>query len=182
MEVIDGEWLTEMVRLAARPDVGVVGAKLYFPDGTVQHAGVVVGMQGSARHSFEGLERDDPGHFGRAILTQDVSAVTAACMLVRREAFERVRGFDEVAFPVNFSDTDLCLRIGELGYRVVFTPHAELIHHESATRGRSADPEEAHRVIRAFRERWKSKVEKDPFYNVNLSLDNETFGLACPPR
>jgi GT2 family glycosyltransferase len=182
VEIVDGDWLTEMVRLAVRPDIGVVGAKLLFPDETVQHAGVVVGMHGSARHAFEGLGRHDPGHFGRAILTHEVSAVTAACMLVRREVFERVRGFDEVVFPIDFSDTDLCLRIGEIGYRVVFTPHAELIHHESATRGRLADPDEAHRVIRAFQERWRSKVERDPFYNPNLSLDNDTFSLACPPR
>ena len=184
LEVMSENWLEEMVRHALRPDVGAVGAKLYYPTKQVQHAGVVLGVGGIAGHAHRGLPRAAPGEFGRAQVTQEVSAVTGACMLTRREVFDALGGFDE-AFAVAYNDIDYCLRAKGRGYRIIFTPEAELGHAESASRG--SDYSETTRPRfeserRKMMERWGPSLRSDPFYNPNLTLIHEDFSLGFPPR
>ena len=173
VDVIDPQWLDEMVSLAALPDVGAVGAKLLYADGRVQHAGVLLGPGGVAGHMFHLLEMSDPGYFGRAVLASDVSAVTAACLVVRKSVFLEVGGFDSVNLPVAFNDVDLCLKLRQSGYRNVWTPSARLYHHESLSRGSDQAP---HRVAQfnaeiAFMiDKWGSVLTTDPFYNPNLNI------------
>src|SRR5712664_1507174 len=184
LEVISPHWLQEMVSQALRPEVGAVGAKLYYPDGTVQHAGVVLGIYGLSEHIHRGLGRDEPGYCGRAQLIQDISVVTAACMLLRRELFEQLHGLEE-GLPVAFNDVDLCLRLQDLGYRNVFTPYAELYHYESATRGLDDSPSKRQRLRMdsQFRQRrWGARVEEDPFYSPNLTIEGTDCSRAFPPR
>lgn len=184
IEVITPGWLDEMVSHAVRSDVGAVGAMLYYPNDTIQHAGVVIGIGGVAGHAYVGMPRGYPGQMGRARLTQEVSAVTAACMVVRREVMEEVGGLDE-GLKVAFNDIDLCLRIKALGYRVIWTPHAELYHHESASRGYEDTPEKQARFkkeVDFMKARWGDALERDPFYNPNLTLTAEPYGLSYPPR
>jgi GT2 family glycosyltransferase len=186
IEVISGDWLREMVGLALRRDVGAVGARLWFADGTLQHAGVVLGIGGVAGHVHRQLPRTQPGYQGRARLTQEFSAVTAACMVLRREVFDSLGGLDETNLAVDYNDIDFCLRIRRAGYRVIWTPHAELYHHESATRGR-AQSEAAQRRYQAevafMRKNWGSLLEYDPAYNPNLTLRHSDFSIgASPPR
>ncbi len=185
IEVIHGDWLQEMVSHAVRPEIGAVGAKLYYPDDTIQHAGTVLGLFGGAGHAFCHFSRSNPGYAGRLMLTQDLSAVTAACMVLRREVFVAAGGFDEVNLPISFNDVDLCLRIREKGYRILWTPYAELYHWESASRGSDF----ARGRIARFRqegkyltERWRAAIENDPCYSPNLTLASADFGLAFPPR
>jgi GT2 family glycosyltransferase len=187
VEVITPGWLDEMVGLAMRPDVGAVGARLWFSNRTLQHAGVILGIGGIAGHIHQGLPRQRPGYQARAHLTQEFSAVTAACMLMRRDVFEQVGGFDAEAFAVDFNDVDLCLRIRRAGYRVIWTPHAELYHHESATRGANLSDEQRARharEARCMRERWAHRLDNDPAYNPNASLKNLdfSFSIATEPR
>ncbi len=134
VEVLHADWLSEMVSRAMQPKVAMVGARLWYPNGTIQHGGVILGAGGIAGHAHVGLRRDEPGYFARAHLAQDVSAVTTACALVKREVYLQVGGFDE-NLAVTFNDVDFCLRLREAGYRILWTPYAELIHHESASRG-----------------------------------------------
>ena len=184
IEVITPGWLGEMVVQALRPEVGVVGCMLYYPDNTVQHAGVVLGIGGVAGHVHSRLIRGDGGYFGRAHIAQNFSAVTGACMVVRRQVFERVGGFDE-GIPVAFNDIDFCLRIVQCGYFNVWTPRAELYHHESASRGAENTPEKIVRFnleTSAMMRRWGKVLKQDPAYNPNLSLDSSHFELAFPPR
>jgi len=184
IEVISPHWLTEMVSHASRPDIGVVGAMLYYPNNTIQHAGVITGIGGVAGHAYVGMVRGYPGDKHRAGLVQNLSAVTAACALVRREVFERVGGLDET-LVVAFNDVDFCLRVREAGYRNLWTPFAELYHHESASRGYENTPEKIQRFKReeAFmKNRWKALLCCDPYYNVNFSLVAAPFTLAYPPR
>ncbi|HJU39780.1 MAG TPA: glycosyltransferase [Tahibacter sp.] len=184
IEVIDPGWLRELVAYAARDDVGAVGAKLYYPDDRIQHAGVVVGFGGVAGHSYQRMPRACPGQMNRANLVQNLSSVTAACLLLRREVYEKVGGLDE-NLCVAFNDIDFCLRIRDLGLSIVWTPYAELYHHESASRGYEDSPEKLarfHREIRFMQERWGERLLADPAYNPNLSLDTEPFELAWPPR
>jgi GT2 family glycosyltransferase len=151
--------------------VGAVGVKLLFPNNTIQHAGVIIGMRGVASHAFYGLPASDPGYMGLATVTRNCAAVTAACLMLRRSVFEEVGGFDE-ELDVAYNDVDLCLRIIQRGYYIVWTPHAVLYHHESASRGQY-QPE---CNIRYFCEKWRSFLEKgDPFYNPNLALDRADF-------
>lgn len=178
LEVIARGWLREMVSHALRPGVGAVGARLYYPDDTVQHAGVLVGYKGRAGHMFRYAPRHWMGYWARAVLTQNLTAVTAACLVVRKEVFEEVGGFDAEHFSVTFNDVDLCLRIHEQGYRNVYAPHAELYHHESKTRGTHAFSYEEE----YFSQKWRHYVSYDPAYNPNLSLEHEDFSLAFPPR
>ncbi len=184
MEVISADWLEEMVRHAVRPEIGPVGAMLYYPDDTIQHAGIVIGLNGTADHAHKLRPRNDPGYCSRARLTQNVSAVTAACMVVRRELFESVNGFDAEHFGIAYNDVDLCLRLWEQGYRTLWTPFAELYHYESATLGAPGNPqrrrrfeEESQRLLT----RWNKYVKHDPFYNPNLSKLVTSFELAFPP-
>lgn len=183
-EIITSDWLEEMVSHAMRPEVGAVGAMLYYPDGKIQHAGVVLGSHGVGRHAYGGKPRGYRGQGARALLTQSYPAVTAACLVVRRQVFEEVAGFDE-RLQVAFNDIDFCLRLREAGYTNVWTPYAELYHHESATRGHVDDAEGTQRLIGEadlMMARWKHVILNDPAYNPNLSLSAEPYSLAFPPR
>jgi GT2 family glycosyltransferase len=183
--MIDSSWLKEMVTYAIRPDVGAVGARLLYADGTIQHAGVVLGMGACADHVYRHAQRDELGHACRLQLPQDVSCVTGACMAVSKAAFEAVGGFDEDNLAVTANDVDLCIKIREAGYRIIWTPYAELYHFESKSRGAEDSPE---KIARAWREvdymkaRWKEQLASDPFFNPNLSLSSTTPELAFPPR
>ena len=185
VDVISQEWLSEMTALAVLPEVGAVGAKLLYPDGRVQHAGVVLGVGGVANHFFHLLDGAETGYLGRAVLTSTVSAVTAACLVLRRAVFEQVGGFDAHNLPVAFNDVDLCLRIRELGYRNVWAPHALLFHHESASRGDDQSPEHIDRFRREvefMQYKWGEMLQDDAFYNPNLNIAVGDFTLAYPPR
>ncbi|MBB1472876.1 glycosyltransferase [Luteimonas sp. MC1782] len=185
IEVISPDWLDEMVAHAIRPGIGAVGAMLYYPDDTIQHAGVVVGLGGVAGHVYSRQPRGSAGEDGRAMLVQDMTAVTAACLVVTRSAWDAVGGLDE-ALMVAFNDIDFCLRLRRAGYRNLWTPHAELYHHESASRG-SEDTEDKlrrfHSEVAFMTDRWGTLLHDDPAYNPNLSLAHGAANaLASPPR
>lgn len=185
ISIIHPDWLAEMVARAAQPGVGAVGAKLFYPDETVQHGGVVLGIMGVANHAHYKAGRDELGHFGRLVLASDVSAVTGACLIVRRALYEEVGGLDAVNLPVSFNDVDFCLKLLTRGYRNIFTPFAMLYHHESPSRGSDMAPDkiERHRREAQFmRQTWAPLLDRDPFYNVNLTLNACDFSLAFPPR
>ncbi len=185
IEVITPGWLEEMVSLALQPGVGPVGAKLLYPDETVQHAGVLLGVCGVAGHANRSLPAGQGGYMDRASTVQSFSAVTGACMLVRKSLYEQVGGLNEVDLKIAYNDVDFCLRLREAGFRTVWTPHAELFHHESASRGSDMTPEKRQRFDQEqnyMRTRWASLIADDPAYNPNLTLDEEDFGLAWPPR
>lgn len=184
-ECVDGEWLSEMVSHAVRPEVGCVGAKLLYPDGNIQHVGVIMGVGGVAGHAFVGMSPETQGYFSRAKLLQAISGVTAACLLVKREIYDAVGGLDEVNLPVAYNDVDFCLKVVELGYRNILTPFSVLYHHESATRGSDFDSENIKRYRKEFdhmRKRWGQMLDNDPAYNVNLTLDGCDFSLSPSPR
>lgn len=173
-EIITPEWIEEMLMYAQRPDVGIVGAKLYYPDDTVQHAGVIVGLGGVAGHAHIHISNDNPGYFGKAYYSQDISAVTAACLMIKKSVFDSIGGFD-CEFAVAFNDFDLCLRVREMNKLVVFTPYAELYHYESKSRGQEDTPEKKGRFageVALFHKKWDEKFldKGDPYYNPNLSL------------
>lgn len=183
-EVIDSGWLDELVSHALREDVGAVGGMLYYPSDTIQHAGVILGIGGIAGHAHGHLRRGSNGYLGRAGVVQNLSAVTGACLALRRSVFDEVGGMDE-SLAVAFNDVDLCLRVHARGYRNVWTPHAELYHHESASRGPEDTPEKRARFqaeSAAMHRRWGELLLNDPAYNPNLSLDSLHFDLAFPPR
>jgi glycosyltransferase involved in cell wall biosynthesis/LmbE family N-acetylglucosaminyl deacetylase len=185
IEIISPDWLSEMVSIALQKGVGAVGAKLLYPQNTIQHAGVILGMGGCAGHSHHQLSSSLPGYFGRASLTQSMSAVTAACLVVKREIFLETKGFNEKELTIAFNDVDLCLQFLELGYRNVYTPFALLYHHESATRGLDDSPEKQARFMKETRyiqKNWPKILENDPAYNVNLTLNHTDFSFAWPPR
>ena len=178
-EVLSPDWIQEMLMYSQREDVGAVGAKLYYPDGTIQHAGIGIGIKMLAGHWHKNFPKDRPGYFGRLTYAQDMSAVTAACMMVPRKVYDRLGGLDE-SFSVVFNDVDLCLRIREAGYLIVWTPWAELIHYESKSRGSDEDtPEKKAFFVREtnrFQRKWnKILTEGDPYYNPNLTREKEDF-------
>jgi len=180
VEVTGPGWLAEMVSIACDPGIGAVGAKLLYPDGTLQHGGIVLGIGGVAGHGHLGLPGDDPGYFARMAMAHEVSAVTGACLALRRSVFEEVGGFDAEHLKVAFNDVDLCLRVRAGGYRIVWTPHASLIHHESKSRGAEDTPEKRARFeaeTRVMRERWAAQLRSDPYYNPNLSRAAAHFRL-----
>jgi glycosyltransferase involved in cell wall biosynthesis len=184
-EIDDAGWLREMISHAARAENGAVGARLWYPDGTLQHGGVVLGLGGVAGHAFPHIPRGHPGYFNRAMLQQNCSAVTGACMAVRKEVFKELGGFDEENLGVTFNDIDFCLRLTERSYRVVWTPYANLIHHESASRGHQRTREEQtefERAVAHMQTAWGAQLMHDPFYNPNLSLNPPGFEIAFPPR
>ena len=184
IEVISPGWLREMAAQALRADVGAVGAMLYYPDDTIQHAGVVLGVHGVAAHIYAGMPRGYHGHGARAWVAQNLSAVTGACLLVRRSVFEEAGGLDE-RLQVAFNDIDFCLRVAERGYLNVWTPFAELYHHESASRGSEDTDEKKARFageVQFMKDRWSEVLCNDPAYNPNLSLRSLNFDLAFPPR
>jgi len=185
IEVMTPDWLGEMVGIALRPDVGAVGARLWYPNMTLQHGGVVLTPDFIAMHAHKGLPRGLNGYAGRAALVQSFSAVTAACVVVRRALYEQVGGLDETHLAVAYNDIDFCLRLRAAGYRNVWTPFAELKHHESATRGSDSDPRRQKRLdteAALMRSRWHDLLDRDPAYNPNLVTNSEDFGLAWPPR
>ncbi|MDO4476300.1 MAG: glycosyltransferase family 2 protein [Lachnospiraceae bacterium] len=182
-EVITPDWLEQMLGICQRPEVGAVGARLYYPDNTVQHAGVVIGIGGEggvAGSMCVGMKREYEGYMHRAALLQDMSAVTAACLMMRRSVYEQVGGLDE-QLAVAFNDIDLCLKVRQAGYLVVYDPYAELYHHESKTRGAEDNKEKIRRFqseIELMRSRWTQILrEGDPYYNKNLSRSKWNYSL-----
>lgn len=180
IEIISENWLEEMLMYSQREDVGAVGAKLYYPNDTLQHAGVILGLGGVAGHSHKYFDRNSYGYFGRCVLQQNLSAVTAACLMMKKDIFNEIDGFDE-AFAVAFNDVDLCMRIRDAGYLIAWTPYAEAYHYESISRGYEDTPEKQARfngeIIR-FKTRWGKQLEQgDPYYNPNLTLEREDFSL-----
>jgi O-antigen biosynthesis protein len=179
IEVQREDWLDEMVALAMRPEAGCVGAKLLYPDGRIQHGGVVLGLYGVAGHAHRFARADDPGYLDRLRAVQNVSAVTAACLLVRKELFDAVGGLDE-ALAVAFNDVDFCLKVRDAGYLNLWTPFAELIHHESVSRGRDLTPAKAKRFADEYaimQRRWGEQLLNDPYYSPHLTYDAEDFSL-----
>jgi len=184
-EVISPDWMEEMLGHLVQPGVGAVGAKLLYPDGRVQHAGDAVGPRGCADHLHEGIGRDDPGYCNRALVAHEVSAVTGACLMTWRGLYQELGGLDEVNLKVAFNDVDYCLRVQEAGQRVIFTPHAQLYHHESASRGQDNSWLKLRRTRREadyIRRRWKERLYHDPYYNPNLSYRAPDFSLSFAPR
>jgi len=184
VDVINEDWLDELVRHGVRPEVAAVGPLLFYPDNTIQHAGVVVGINGVASHVHRCFKRGDHGYFGRAGLIQNFSALTAGCLLMRRSVFQEVGGFDE-ELAVAFNDVDLCLKIREQGYLLTWTPCAQLYHHESVTLGRHDSParfKQFTKEIDYLKQKWIHVLNADPYYSPNLTLKSEDFGLAFPPR
>jgi GT2 family glycosyltransferase len=187
IEVMGAGWLREMVSLAVRPEVGAVGAKLLYQDGTIQHAGIVLGPNGAAMHQYRFSDRNDPGYFGQAALTRTVLAVTAACLAIRRPAFFEVGGLDADNLAIAYNDVDLCLKLVQAGYRVLWTPFAELYHLESVSRGRDdATPvsqARSEREWRFLRAKWKGLLEnEDPFHNPNLLFKWDHLEIPSSPR
>ena len=177
--VISLEWMEELLANCQRPEVGIVGARLYYPDNTIQHAGIVLGMGGCAGSLFVGLARSRGGYLHKAALQQDLSAVTAACFMVKKEAFEKVGGFEE-KLAVAFNDVDFCLKVRHAGYLVVYDPYAELYHHESKTRGYENTEAKKRRFqeeIEYMRCHWMPDILRDPYYNENLSLKASDYSL-----
>ena len=181
IEVLTPDWLEEMLSFALQDDIGCVGARLWYPgEGGLQHGGVVLGLGGIAGHSHKYLPRHHSGYFGRAVLHQSFSAVTAACLVIRREIWEQVEGLDE-SFAIAFNDVDFCLRVRDAGYRNVWTPYAEMIHHESLSRGQEDNPEKVarfHGEIQRMEQRWGAALLNDPAYSPNLTHDHEDFSMS----
>jgi GT2 family glycosyltransferase len=179
IEVLSEDWLEQMLLLAEQEQVGCVGAKLVYPDRRIQHGGIVLGLYGLAGHAHRFAQHDDPGYLDRLRGIQNVSAVTAACLLVRRRVFDEVGGLDET-LAVAFNDVDFCLRVRAAGYLNVWTPFAELIHHESVSRGRDLSPAKSRRFAAeyaAMQERWGFELLNDPYYSPHLTYDREDFSL-----
>ena len=172
-EVISSGWMTSMLEHSMREEVGAVGAKLVYPDNTIQHAGTILGLGGVAAHSHKNFSVNSNGYFGSLNTIRNYSAVTAACMMTRKRVFEEVGGFNEKDLPVAFNDVDLCLRMREKGYLIVYTPYAVLYHYESKSRGYDLNPDE----ILFMKNKWGNILLSDPYYNPNLTLDSEDFRI-----
>lgn len=184
LEVISSQWLKEMVRELLRRDVGAVGAKLYYKNGYIQHAGVIMGIGQVSNHAHAMEFGRARGYCNRLMFSHCYSAVTGACMAIRRETFEAVGGLDE-DLAVAYNDVDLCLRIRQSGLKIIWTPFAELYHHESATRQPDRLPQQLRRYgreVELMRSRWEAVIATDPYYNLNLTNQNGNFHLAFPPR
>ncbi len=184
VEVIMPDWLEKMVARLRLERVGAVGPMMYFPNGTIQHAGIILGLWGVAGHCFINMPHGSAGYFGRAALEQDLSGVTAACMVMRRDLFDELKGFNE-DLAIAFNDVDLCIRIRNAGWRIIWTPSVEIFHHQSATLGDPQAPARRARFeqeTRLMRDLWGETLDRDPFYNPNLSLTSSDFALAIPPR
>ena len=180
IEVITPDWIEQMLMFAQRYDVGAVGSKLYYDDDTIQHAGVIVGLGGVAGHSHKYFNRENPGYMARAVIAQNLSACTAACLLVKKSVYDQVGGLDE-EYAVAFNDVDFCMSIRKAGYLIVFTPFSEFYHYESKSRGDENTPEKRARFnseVFRFQDKWGAELKKgDPYYNPNLTLDDENFAL-----
>jgi GT2 family glycosyltransferase len=184
IEIITPDWLEEMAGHAMRSDIGCVGARLWYPNDTLQHGGVILGIGGIAGHSHKYWPKGDVGYMGRAVCTQALSAITAACLMVKRSIYEEVGGLDE-NIKVAFNDVDFCLRVRKAGYRNMWTPFAEMYHHESASRGHEDNPEKVARFnaeVDFMNNRWGNQLTTDPYYSPNLTLEHEDFSLAKVSR
>ena len=179
-EVITPDWIEGMMEHAQRPEIGVVGCKLLYDDDTIQHAGVVVGIAGVASHAFIGDDRDGPGYFNYINLLNNYSSLTAACIMMRTDVYDKVNGFSE-EFVVEYNDVDFCLKVLEEGYRNLYVPHVELYHYESISRGHPHATSESYKrhvkEVNKFRKKWMKYIEHDPCYNPNLSLGTEHFHI-----
>lgn len=174
--VIAPDWLGAMVELVMRPEVGAAGAKLLYPNGRIQHAGVVMGIYDNCGHAFKGLDGKTSHYFDFSDVIRNVSAVTGACLMTKADVFREVRGFDESEFAVAFNDVDLCLKIGSLGYRVLYTPYAVLHHHEAFSKtSKDLVPHPAE--VDAMRAKWTRVIGNDPFYSPNLTRNDEDYSL-----
>jgi GT2 family glycosyltransferase len=185
IELLHKGWLEEMVIQAIREDIGCVGAKLYYPNMTIQHAGVIVGLWGCAGHSHKHFKHNDSGYMGRLNVVQNYSAVTAACLAVRKTVFNEVKGFNEENLTVAFNDVDLCLKIQDKGYRNLWTPYAEMIHHESSSRGSEDTPEKKIREakeIAYMQSIWHLDTKTDPAYSHWLTPEKEDFSFIIEKR
>ena len=183
-QVVTREWLKELVSLAARPGAGLAGATLFYPDGTLQHAGVILGLNGVGDRPWIGTPRGFAGPYGRARAVREVSAMITACAVVARERYLAAGGMDE-SLAVSCNDLDLCLRLSRIGLHHVVSPFAELVHHESASRGYEDDPANAAAARdeeARFVAQWQARIEEDPLYNPNLTLHGRAYDLASPPR
>ena len=181
IEVISPEWLTEMASHALRPEIGCVGAKLYYADETIQHAGVIAGLGGVAGHSHKYFPRSASGYFHRLKIVQNMSAVTGACLVVRKSVYEQVGGFEEAGLGIAFNDVDFCLKVREAGYRNLWTPYAELYHYESKSRGAEDTPDKVERFNREvdfMKNKWGTMLRSDPCYSQNLTMTREDFSLG----
>lgn len=185
IEAFEPDWLNEMVSQALRPGIGLVGCLLLYPDRSVQHAGVIIGLSGVAGHMYAEAAPDDPGYAGRIHVTQDLSAVTGACHVMRKSLFDRLGGLDEKHLAVAYNDIDFCLRVRAAGLRIIYTPHARLLHRHSASRGSDVRPERLASFTwerEYMRTRWSQIIFDDPFFNPNLSLSGKRGRLATAPR
>ena len=185
IEVIQPDWLVQMLAYGQRPGIGAVGARLLYPDRSIQHGGVILGIAGVAGHAHHGLAHDDFGYYCRAQLAQEMSAVTAACLLVRKNHYQAVGGLNAEDLRVAFNDVDFCLKLVEHGLHNVYAATAVLVHHESVSRGYEDTPEKQARFaaeVAWMQQRWGERLVTDPAYNPNLSLDSAPFSLASPPR
>jgi GT2 family glycosyltransferase len=178
--VISCGWLSELASQALRPEIGCVGAKLYYEDGTIQHAGVILGLGGVAGHGHRYFDRDAPGYFNRLMVVQNLSAVTGACLVVRKSVYLEVGGLNERELQVALNDVDFCLRVRQAGYRNLWTPYAELYHHESRSRGADDTPEKRARFAAEFqymKAKWGDLLTNDPAYSPHLTREREDFSL-----
>ncbi len=180
VEIISYHWLTEMVQQVIRKEIGAVGAMLYYDDNTIQHAGVILGIGGVAGHSHKYFEKSDNGYFFRLKIVQNLSAVTGACLVVRKKLFEEVSGLEEENLKIAFNDVDFCIKLLEKGYRNLWTPYVELYHHESISRGKEDNAEKVARFnseITYMKNKWLNYLELDKYYNNNLTIKNENFSI-----
>jgi glycosyltransferase involved in cell wall biosynthesis len=181
IEIISGEWIEALLEHSQRPEIGAVGGKLYFPNETIQHAGVIVGLGGVAGHSHKHFPRNIEGYFYQPNIVRNISAVTAACLMIKKKIYEEVKGLEEKYLRIAFNDVDFCLRVMERGYLNVYTPYCQAYHHESVSRGYEDTPEKKARFATEIKYITKrhAKILKrgDPYYNPNLTLDSEDFGL-----
>ncbi len=185
ISVIHPDWLGEMMSHLLRSDVGIVGAKLLYENETVQHAGVIIGLGGVAGHGLRHAPRNYPGYDDRLVLCQQLSCVTAACLLTKKSVYQSVGGLDEINLRIAFNDVDYCLKVRQQGWKIIWTPFAELYHLESASRGSDLSKANIDRWQSEYnfmRHKWRDVLEYDPYYNPNLGIADEEFALAQPPR
>jgi len=182
IEIINSDWIESLLEHSQREDVGAVGAKLYYPHNTIQHAGIILGIAGFAGHSHRFFPRESPGYYNRLMSIQNVSAVTGALLMIKKRLYEEMGGFDEKHLTIALNDVDFCLRLRERGYLNIFTPYCEAIHYESSSRGYEESFEQKKRFageIKYFQWKWRDLLaDGDPYYNPNLTLDREDFSIA----
>ncbi|MEA4812730.1 MAG: glycosyltransferase family 2 protein [Anaerolineaceae bacterium] len=184
-EIITPDWLEQLISYSNMPEIGAVGTMLYYPDKTIQHAGVILGIGGVAAHAYSGFSKGSSGQFGRLGLVQNMSAVTAACLAIEKKKYLEVGGLNEEDLKIAFNDVDFCIRLLEKGYRNLWTPHVELYHFESASRGYEDTPEKKKRFeleVKYMQDKWGEKLVSDPAYNPNLSLSHSNFKIPDKPR